>query len=959
MESDQHFTEQLTRLIRVGNQLASAPSVDELCRQAVQTGLQDLSFERMSIWLVDSARKLICGTFGTDESGKMRDERAQSHPWSENMHELELLQSPKTLFRRSQVSLFNEANEVVGTGEVGAAALWNGEDVIGLLYIDNLLTHQPISENHWRLFELYASILGYLLSLKRTESALRSNEELLSQILEILPVGIFVIAPEHRISRYNGVSQEIWEFDPATLAHWMPVATWLENGRPIEDHEWAGERALTLGVRTLNQEVEIVRKDGTRRILLNSGVPLRDASGAPNGAVVVNQDITESKRREQQLEALARMSQALRPLTGRHGVLSVVVEQMLKLLRAKGVALLLSNEEQQAICEATAGDFAPLNGDVVPNALVNEGTELRQDLRLLDTDDPIVRCIYKKLEQPPAHSVIAPLVAQSAAVGAVVVGIEEMPDEVMLSLIGALADVAANAIQRGQLYEEITTQAYQLDRVMESVDFGLVLLDAQRRVVIANQHLQTKLNHIGKVQVGEELFELGGQKLGRFLTPRNNQSRTQEISTEGVIYEITTVPVGATGAEGGWLMVIHDVTRERSIQSSLQQHQRLAAVGQLAAGIAHDFNNIIAVILLYVQMLQRNATIGESDQKRLVVIRDQAHNASRLIRQILDFSRQSVIERQPVDLKALIQESVTLWERTLPETITYHLVMEVDGPAQILAEASSIQQALTNMALNARDAMPYGGELTLLLRSVAVRGDEVAPVTGLKAGVWYQLYVMDTGEGILSEHLPHIFDPFFTTKGVGKGTGLGLAQVYGIIQQHGGMVTAQSEVGEGTTICLFLPALLDPAQVTPENEPLDVVAEGTETILLVEDNTPAREATSALLEMMGYRVFAAVDGRAGLDLFRRHLDSIQLVLSDLVMPEMGGVELHRLIRNENPSVGLIIMTGYAHEDENALLQDQGIVDWLQKPFTVKQLTDAVRRALDRAKSVDEEQDGME
>jgi signal transduction histidine kinase/ActR/RegA family two-component response regulator len=424
----------------------------------------------------------------------------------------------------------------------------------------------------------------------------------------------------------------------------------------------------------------------------------------------------------------------------------------------------------------------------------------------------------------------------------------------------------------------------------------------------------------------------------------------------GDIFEITTVPVGAVGVEGGWLMVVHDVTRERAIQSSIQQHQRLAAVGHLAAGIAHDFNNIVAVIILYVQMLQRNPMLQEIDHSRLNVIRDQAQNASKLIRQILDFSRQTVIERQPTDLLQLIHESVAFWQRTLPESIAIRLTIENEGPAQILAEASSIQQALTNLAVNARDAMPNGGELQILVREIVVDEQATPPVIGLKKGRWFEVLVIDNGDGIAPEHLPHVFDPFFTTKDIGKGTGLGLAQVYGIVQQHGGLVTAQSEQGKGTSICLFLPALGDEVDVQQEVELQELAGEGSETILLVEDNAPAREATAALLEMMGYRVFCANDGRAGLELYNRHAESIQLVLSDLVMPEMGGLELYQNIVETNPAICMMIMTGYALEDEQYLRPEYVAVDWLQKPFTVKQLTVAVRRVLERARHAQEELD---
>ena len=954
-EDDSRLSELLTRLIRAGNQLAAAPTVLELCRQAVETGLTQLGFNRMSIWLVESDRRLIRGTYGTDENGQVRDERSYCHSWVEDMRELELLETPQVLFRRTQAPLFNDAKEVVGNGEVGAAALWNGEEVIGLLYIDNLLSQQPMGEDLWRIFELYASTVGHLLSLKRTESALRGKEELLSQILDIMPVGVFVYAPGDVITHFNRAAQELWEFEAHSIGTWSPKATWVSERRPVEKDEWAGWIALSQGKSVLNQEVEIVRADGTRRVLLNSGVPLRDSSGALTGAVIVNQDITESKRREQQLEALAGMSQVLRPLTGQREVLNAIANNLLLNLYAQAVGVVLTNKEGNPIFEAAVGDYASLLGFAAPEDASDQNADGRIELRVFDLDHGVANCGFKQFPNVPRYMIIAPLIWERSTVGALVLGFAEVPDSEQLSLIRALADVAAAAIQRGQLYDEVTTQANRLDRVMESVNFGLILLDPQRRVVLANQNAQMKLAQVADVAVGEELTEFAGYKLGRFLTPRSNQSRTQEIGVNGDTYEITTVPVGTTGAEGGWLMVVHDVTRERAIQSSIQQHQRLAAVGHLAAGIAHDFNNIVAVIILYVQMLQRNPTLQEIDQNRLNVIRDQAQNASKLIRQILDFSRQTVIERQPTDLLKLLHESIDFWQRTLPESIAIRLTAEIEGPAQILAEASSIQQALTNLAVNARDAMPNGGELQVFVRAV-VAEQMTPPVIGLNRGRWFEIYVIDNGEGIAPENLPHIFDPFFTTKDIGKGTGLGLAQVYGIVQQHGGLVTAQSEQGKGTSICLFLPALDEDAEGHQAAEVQEMTGEGSETILLVEDNTPAREATAALLEMMGYRVYCANDGRAGFELFHRHAETIQMVLSDLIMPEMGGLELYQNIVETNPAVCMMIMTGYALTDEQHLRPDYAAVDWLQKPFTVKQLTVAVRRVLDRAREAHEKED---
>lgn len=943
------LTQLLTRVIQLTNRLAAASDVDELCRQAVQSSLTQLGFERISIWLLDRENRLLQGTFGTDENGLLRDERSQSHSWTDDMVELELLDTPNSPARSNEARIFNDAHEVIGIGEVGRAALWDGKEVIGFFYIDNYISREPIPDEQWHIFELYASTLGHLLSLKRTESALRSQEELLSQILEILPVGVFVLAPEEVIARHNSAARDMWDIDPQNTDSWVPEAVWVKDRRPVGDDEWAGRRALWYGESTLNQEVEFKKADGTFRVFLNSGVPLRNSQGELSGAVVVNQDITERKRHQQQLEAMARLGHVLRPLNEVKTVLSAMVRELSDLLFAQGVAIVLVNAEGRFVFEAVVGDYLELQGLPIPEESVDAKATIQAGPQVVDSKDAPLSCMFKSLAHNPRYTTTVPLVTENSALGAVVVGSERRPDDATVRMIQSLANVCAAAIQRGRLYEEVTTQANRLDRVMASVNFGLILLDPQQRIVLTNQHVHEKLTHLGEIAIGEELHEIGGQKLEKFLTRQSNESRTQEIMLGTAIYEITTVPVGATGAVGGWLMVVHDVTRDRAIQLSIQQHQRLAAVGQLAAGIAHDFNNIIAVITLYVQMLQRNTSLAESDLRRLNVIRDQAQNASKLIRQIQDFSRQTVIERQRVDLDQLIRESILLWERTLPETLSFVYTPNVGKPAEILAEASSIQQILTNLAVNARDAMPNGGEVKIHLNALTVGETESSPVAGLKPGDWFEIKVIDNGEGILPEHLPHIFDPFFTTKEIGKGIGLGLAQVYGIIQQHGGVVTAYSDVTQETCIALYLPAIVDTVALPQENHVGDTFGQGNETILLVEDNAPAREATAALLDMLGYRVYSAQHGREGLELLTQHRGQIQMVLSDLVMPEMGGIELYSHIKADNPNISMVLMTGYPVDDERLHPEIDATVEWLQKPFTVKQLTAAVRRVLARAK----------
>ena len=388
-----------------------------------------------------------------------------------------------------------------------------------------------------------------------------------------------------------------------------------------------------------------------------------------------------------------------------------------------------------------------------------------------------------------------------------------------------------------------------------------------------------------------------------------------------------------------------DVTDRRREQEHLQQQERLATVGQMAAGIAHDFNNILAVIMLYTQMLQ--LTVQSSLQQRhLNTIYQQAQHAANLVEQILDFSRRSTLERVTMDLCPFVKEMVKLWQRTLPESVTIHLATP-DEPLAVSADPARLQQALTNVAINARDAMPAGGDLILSLQGLTVEDEDMAPVPEMTPGKWVAITVADSGVGIPDEVLPHIFDPFFTTKPPGQGTGLGLAQVYGIVRQLDGQVRVESQVDRGTRFTLYLPVLDRPSVAEETSVPAPPRGAG-ETILLVEDEDALRKAMYEMLSTLGYRVLTAENGHRAHDLFVEHHDAISLLVSDLVMPDMSGLELHALLQQE-PLNGLplrlLLVTGYPLKDDDKLTIEHGLVDWIQKPFAMETLARRVAMAL--------------
>lgn len=363
--------------------------------------------------------------------------------------------------------------------------------------------------------------------------------------------------------------------------------------------------------------------------------------------------------------------------------------------------------------------------------------------------------------------------------------------------------------------------------------------------------------------------------------------------------------------------------------------ERLATVGQLAAGIAHDFNNIMAAIVVYADLLLMDSSLSPSSQERLTIIQQQVQRAASLIRQILDFSRRSVMEQNLLDLLPFLKELEKLLKRTLPETISVELIHQ-DEEYIILADPTRLQQVFMNLAVNARDAMPEGGSLRFEVSHLNVLPGEPPPAPDLSPGKWLHIIVADNGLGIPPKDQSHIFEPFFTTKPIGEGTGLGLAQVYGIIKQHGGSIDMISQVNEGTQFNIYLPSYSE-NDTEPKKAETSLELDGAgKTVLLVEDDQATRKALEAMLSVHNYYVLVAENGVKALEHLEKHAETILLVICDIVMPQMGGFDLYEKLQSSWPQVQVLFITGHPLDEKNQQILEQGKVRWLQKPFTVQE-----------------------
>jgi two-component system, cell cycle sensor histidine kinase and response regulator CckA len=605
-------------------------------------------------------------------------------------------------------------------------------------------------------------------------------------------------------------------------------------------------------------------------------------------------------------------------------------------------AAVLAFEPDAARILVTDGDEAPAAGTTIPLAelpssavVQSTGPRYVEDLASgRDAGDPV----FQRLLEGGTRSLIsAPLVASGETVGLLCVARPEAAafDRDHTEIVSEVANQLAVAIHQARLREALDRQQQHLQAVVEHLPEGVLLLEADGRVVIANGPGRAQLPVVAVQSPAGQVATVAGIALDRLLAAQV-EPREIAVADRGV-FQVAARPLAdAPGA----VLVIRDVTREREAQHVAQQQARLAAVGQLAAGIAHDFNNILMTIVTSAELALRRPEDAAFGRGRLSIIVEQGERAAALVRQILDFSRQSDPAIEMVNLAALLEQTVALLERTLPETI--RIVMEpVEGEFVVGADPNQLSQVLTNLAVNARDAMALGGELRFRLgreRRAQAEGE-----AGPAAGTWVTVAVSDTGPGIAPGVLGRIFEPFFTTKAPGSGTGLGLSQAYGIVTQHHGQIAVESRPGQGTTFTVYLPDQAGGIAAADGGGGPEVTRGRGQTVLVVEDEAPVRQALAHLLGDLNYRVLTAASAEQALEMHEAHEPEVALVLTDLVMPGMGGLRLVSELRERGVPVPVVMMSGYVAESARGSID--GVSAWVQKPVRVRRLASVIHDAL--------------
>jgi two-component system, cell cycle sensor histidine kinase and response regulator CckA len=425
---------------------------------------------------------------------------------------------------------------------------------------------------------------------------------------------------------------------------------------------------------------------------------------------------------------------------------------------------------------------------------------------------------------------------------------------------------------------------------------------------------------------------------------------TQRVRRDGTVSDvnISKCALRSHGQLSGIVSIISDSTDRKRLEAQYRQAQKMEAVGQLAGGVAHDFNNLLTVIISYSQMLLADIAEGASARADVMEIKRAAERAALLTKQLLAFSRQQVLRPQNLDLNLVIGELEQMLRRLLREDINIVFTLDPELGA-VAADPGQIEQIVMNLVVNARDAMPNGGRLSIETTNVSfdspyqVRASEAQ----LDPGAYVVIAVSDNGSGMSAQVQARIFEPFFTTKRTNEGTGLGLSTVYGIVKQSGGYITVYSEIGQGTTFKIYLPRVDSAADSAAADDIAPMhTTRGGETVLIVEDDDALRTVACRALQQCGYEVLVASNGEEALEHCSRHEGGLHLVVTDMVMPEMSGIELAESIALSYPEVKVLLMSGYTR-DEAAR---RGIASeryaFLEKPFTPSKLAARVRELLD-------------
>ncbi|HWR49671.1 MAG TPA: PAS domain S-box protein [Bryobacteraceae bacterium] len=828
-------------------------------------------------------------------------------------------QTPRLLKSGRQNAAFYEAL----WGAILSGAPWRGEILnrrkSGELYLSEQ-TISPVASPAGAITH-FVSIQSDITERRRAEETLLRRERDLAEAQRLAGVGSWEWSAETDEVTWSDELYRLIGLDPRSPAPAFRDQDRIYSAESIARLRAAVSEAVATGT-GYELALEMIRADGDSRCLVCRGEVVRDEQGRITGLRGTAQDMTERKRAE---DALRDTDSALRAL------LNTTSDSVL-LLDSNGTVL-IANETVAARLGTTPENMA---GGCVFDLLPAEAAEVRK-----------ARLLQAIHERRAIHY------CDSRAGSSLENCVYPIPD-------------ADGRITRAAVYSRDVTEARRAEEalreserrfrgLLENVGILAVIIDHDWTITFCNDHFLQVTGWSRDELIGANWLERcipahERDKLkalfrdsasgGPFPLHYGNSLLTRDGTERWIEWDNS--PLRAEdGRLAGTASLGRDLTRQRTLEEQLRQSQKLEAIGRLAGGVAHDFNNLLTVISGYTELLLAEHKHRGPSRLPLEAIRTASQRATELVQQLLAFSRKQMLQPKVLDVGAILHESVKMLHRLIGEHI--ELTCRSDPAlSNIEADPGQIHQVIMNLALNARDAMPNGGTLTIEAANAALDEGYAACHPDVQPGRYVRLTFIDTGCGMDEATRERIFEPFFTTKGVGKGTGLGLSTVYGVVKQSGGHIAVSSQPEHGTTFEVYLPAANRRAARPRRRKAATAQAEGA--VLVVEDDPTVRALTADSLRRFGYNVLEAAEGAQALDILRAHPNPIELLVTDVVMPGMGGLELAERIRGLQPEIKVLFVSGYANRPQfpNSLR-----AAFLPKPYTAQVLESSVRRLLNK------------
>ncbi|MBI5251114.1 MAG: PAS domain S-box protein [Desulfomonile tiedjei] len=755
---------------------------------------------------------------------------------------------------------------------------------------------------------------------KRAEEAILASEEKYRTLFEESFDGLFITSPVGKILDMNKKGVLMFGYDT------KEEILNLDLERDVYAHPPDRTRILAMVNAQGSAEYEVVvkKKNGEEMVTYCSLAAVKDEKGAITSYRGIIRDITERKRAQHALEAS---------------------EHMLKAILATspvGIAL-TKNRRIEWVNEACRKIFG----------LENEHEYLGQDVRMFYLSDEeyelVGKRLYQDLESGKVGAADTKLGRKDGSVFDAHVQMKALdPLDPSKGVIAAISDISFRKRSEEVQRRLATAIEQSAESVMITNADGVIQYVNRTTEQITGFEMSEIIGNTPRIFKSgmhdkafyEQLWDTikaGNVWSGRIINKKKDGTLCHEDATISPVRD-------ASGKIANFVAVKRDVTEHLELSRQLQQAQKMEAIGTLAGGVAHDFNNLLTVVTGFSELLLIDKDQQDPAYADLQKINQAARNGADLVQRLLAFSRKAETKPRPLNLNHQIEQLKKMLTRTIPKMIEIELNLAY-GLSPVNADPTQMDQILMNLSVNARDAMPEGGKLAIETANFVIDEDYARSHLEAKPGKYVLLSVSDTGSGMDKEILEHIFEPFYTTKEAGKGTGLGLAMVYGIVTQHGGHMRCYSEPGHGTTFRIYLPALVAESDrlgtATREAVPMG----GTETILLVDDEELVRDLGKRILERSGYKVLAAANGTEALDLYPTKKREVSLVILDLIMPEMGGKQCLEELLKINPQVKVLIASGYSAASQAQDTIEVGAKGFVNKPYNIQLMLKAVRDAL--------------